>query len=203
MLLKCLAREIFGLSTAVCCRLKLRSHARQLLLSEATNELPVLEPPRDLLHCSCCRHLGNPLPPRGGRASLPHLLANLAQQPLLHVSCCSALLLLALVHLVAQTLRRHSGLPLRPRSAALPLDQPAEALAKMVFYNCGPAPMIHASEAVQKEVVSSDRIFSAIDYLTKCGVGICGACASPDGRRICVDGPFISDGLAENHAVLG
>ena len=78
--------------------------------------------------------------------------------------------------------------------------QPAEALAKMVFYNCGPAPMIHASEAVQKKYVSSDRIFSAIDYLTKCGVGICGACASPDGRRICVDGPFITDGLAERRA---
>jgi dihydroorotate dehydrogenase (NAD+) catalytic subunit len=79
-------------------------------------------------------------------------------------------------------------------------DQPAEALAKMVFYNCGPAPMIHASEAVQKKYVSSDRIFSAIDYLTKCGIGICGACASPDGRRICVDGPFITDGLAERRA---
>ncbi|GIR72464.1 MAG: hypothetical protein CM15mP74_37150 [Halieaceae bacterium] len=73
----------------------------------------------------------------------------------------------------------------------------------MVFYNCGPAPMIHASEAVQKEFVSSDRIFSAIDYLTKCGVGICGACTSPDGRRICVDGPFITDGLTENRAASG
>ena len=76
------------------------------------------------------------------------------------------------------------------------LSQQSEAsLAKMIFYNCGPAPMIRASEAVQKQFVSSDRIFSAIDYLTKCGVGICGACASPDGRRICVDGPFITDGL--------
>jgi dihydroorotate dehydrogenase (NAD+) catalytic subunit len=74
-------------------------------------------------------------------------------------------------------------------------QQPEASLAKMVFYNCGPAPMIRASEAVQRRFVSSDRVFSAIDYLTKCGVGICGACASPDGRRICVDGPFITDGL--------
>ena len=73
--------------------------------------------------------------------------------------------------------------------------QPEEALANMVFYNCGPAAMIHASEAVQKQFVPADRIFSAIDYLTKCGVGICGACASPDGRRICIDGPFISGAL--------
>jgi dihydroorotate dehydrogenase (NAD+) catalytic subunit len=70
--------------------------------------------------------------------------------------------------------------------------QSPEALAKMVFYNCGPEAMIHASEAVQREHVFADQIFSAIDYMTKCGVGICGACASPDGRRICVDGPFIS-----------
>ena len=35
-------------------------------------------------------------------------------------------------------------------------------------------------------------VLVAIDYLTKCGVGICGACAAPDGRRICVDGPFIA-----------
>ncbi|MED5315513.1 MAG: tRNA-dihydrouridine synthase [Pseudomonadota bacterium] len=70
--------------------------------------------------------------------------------------------------------------------------QAPDALANMVFYNCGPAPMIHASEAVQNRYVPADRIFSAIDYLTKCGVGICGACASPDGRRICVDGPFIT-----------
>ena len=24
-----------------------------------------------------------------------------------------------------------------------------------------------------------------------CGVGICGACDAPDGRRLCVDGPFL------------
>ena len=71
-------------------------------------------------------------------------------------------------------------------------EQSPEDIARMVFYNCGPAPMIHASETVQRRFVTSDRIYSAIDYLTKCGVGICGACAAPDGRRICVDGPFIS-----------
>jgi dihydroorotate dehydrogenase (NAD+) catalytic subunit len=62
---------------------------------------------------------------------------------------------------------------------------------KLVFYNCGPAPMVHAAEAVQREFCQPSQIFSAIDYLTKCGVGICGACATPDGRRLCVDGPFL------------
>jgi len=67
-----------------------------------------------------------------------------------------------------------------------------EALARIWFYNCGPEPMIRAAEAVQTRYCPANHIFSAIDYTTKCGVGICGACASPDGRRICIDGPFIS-----------
>lgn len=67
-----------------------------------------------------------------------------------------------------------------------------EELDKLVFYNCGPAAMVHAAEMVERGYVPSGRIFSAIDYLTKCGVGICGACHLPDGRRLCVDGPFIS-----------
>lgn len=62
---------------------------------------------------------------------------------------------------------------------------------KLLFYNCGPEPMVHAAIAVQREFCREDQIFSAIDYLTKCGVGICGACAAPDGRRLCVDGPFL------------
>ncbi|MEQ8803456.1 tRNA-dihydrouridine synthase [Haliea sp.] len=69
-----------------------------------------------------------------------------------------------------------------------------EERAKLVFYNCGPEPMVHAAEAVQREFCGEHQIHSAIDYLTKCGVGICGACAAPDGRRGCVDGPFLSAG---------
>ncbi len=71
----------------------------------------------------------------------------------------------------------------------------AEERDKLVFYNCGPEPMVHAAVAVQREFCRDEQIFSAIDYLTKCGVGICGACAAPDGRRLCVDGPFL--GAAE------
>lgn len=71
-----------------------------------------------------------------------------------------------------------------------------DELLELVFYNCGPAPMVQASIEVQRRYVNDDRIFSAIDYLTKCGVGICGACHSPDGRRLCVDGPFLSASLS-------
>ena len=64
----------------------------------------------------------------------------------------------------------------------------------LVFYNCGPEPMVHAAVAVQQEFCAPEQIYTAIDYLTKCGVGICGACAAPDGRRLCVDGPFLQGG---------
>ncbi|MFZ8927609.1 MAG: tRNA-dihydrouridine synthase [Pseudohongiellaceae bacterium] len=64
-------------------------------------------------------------------------------------------------------------------------------LDNLVFYNCGPAPMVHAAVKVEKEFCKPGQIYNAIDYMTKCGVGICGACNSPDGRRLCVDGPFL------------
>jgi dihydroorotate dehydrogenase subfamily 1 len=65
---------------------------------------------------------------------------------------------------------------------------------RLLFYNCGPEPMVHAAMAVERKYCSEQQIHSAIDYLTKCGVGVCGACAAPDGRRLCVDGPFLSAG---------
>ncbi len=71
-------------------------------------------------------------------------------------------------------------------------DLNAEQLENLVFYNCGPEPMVRAAIEVERQFVADDQIFSAIDYLTKCGVGICGACAAPDGQRICVDGPFLN-----------
>lgn len=66
-----------------------------------------------------------------------------------------------------------------------------EELSSLVFYNCGPEPMVHAAEAVQLQFCNHHQIHNSIDYLTKCGVGICGACDAPDGRRLCVDGPFL------------
>ncbi|MFK7831610.1 MAG: tRNA-dihydrouridine synthase [Congregibacter sp.] len=77
------------------------------------------------------------------------------------------------------------------------LEERLEAMSakereSLVFYNCGPKPMVHAAIHVQRKYCREEQIFNAIDYWTKCGVGICGACATPDGRRLCVDGPFIS-----------
>jgi dihydroorotate dehydrogenase (NAD+) catalytic subunit len=75
-------------------------------------------------------------------------------------------------------------------------ELPSAELEGLRFYNCGPAPMVHAAIAVQRKYCRDEQIFSAIDYLTKCGVGVCGACAAPDGRRLCVDGPFLDAGAA-------
>ena len=66
-----------------------------------------------------------------------------------------------------------------------------EELASLIFYNCGPAPMVRAAESLQRKYTSPEQIHNSIDYHTKCGVGICGACDAPDGRRLCVDGPFL------------
>ena len=85
----------------------------------------------------------------------------------------------------------HHGRVTEALEAQLSIMTAAE-LDTLMFYNCGPAPMIHAAEAVQRKYCKPEQVFSAIDYVTKCGVGICGACASPDGRRICMDGPFIN-----------
>jgi dihydroorotate dehydrogenase (NAD+) catalytic subunit len=67
-----------------------------------------------------------------------------------------------------------------------------DAFNDIVFYNCGPEPMINAVLPIEEKFVSKENIFCAIDYVTKCGVGVCGACSSKSGKRICVDGPFIN-----------
>jgi dihydroorotate dehydrogenase subfamily 1 len=62
----------------------------------------------------------------------------------------------------------------------------------LVFFNCGPEAMIDAAVAIEKHYTSPDKIYHSRDYVTKCGVGICGSCATKDGRRLCVDGPFMN-----------
>ena len=91
---------------------------------------------------------------------------------------------------VARTIRT-SPQKLNDVAAMIRGKKASKALADLEFYNCGPAPMVHAAVEVQLKHCAAHQIYSAIDYLTKCGVGICGACAAPDGRRLCVDGPFL------------
>ena len=59
------------------------------------------------------------------------------------------------------------------------------------FFNCGPKAMVNAVLPLELEVSSPERVCSSVDYMTRCGVGICGSCADEKGRRTCVEGPFM------------
>jgi dihydroorotate dehydrogenase (NAD+) catalytic subunit len=75
---------------------------------------------------------------------------------------------------------------------------------QLVFINCGPEPMVHASIEIQREFAPPERILGAIEYMTSCGVGICGKCASPSGSLSCIDGPFMpSDQFAPLRCTAG
>jgi dihydroorotate dehydrogenase (NAD+) catalytic subunit len=61
----------------------------------------------------------------------------------------------------------------------------------LAFINCGPEPMVHACLEIQRDIAPPERILASIEYVTSCGVGICGKCASPSGSLTCIDGPFL------------
>ena len=56
--------------------------------------------------------------------------------------------------------------------------------------NCGPEPMVKAAISKENKYLSLDKIYSSIELLTKCGIGLCGSCATSKGYRSCVDGNF-------------
>ncbi|MFB3777397.1 MAG: tRNA-dihydrouridine synthase [Bryobacteraceae bacterium] len=62
---------------------------------------------------------------------------------------------------------------------------------RLVFLNCGPEPMVRRCFEIEREMAREDRIIASIEYMTSCGVGICGKCASPSGALTCIDGPFL------------
>jgi dihydroorotate dehydrogenase (NAD+) catalytic subunit len=61
----------------------------------------------------------------------------------------------------------------------------------VAFVNCGPEPMVYCCAQTERKYASAERIISAVEYYTSCGVGICGKCASPSGHLSCIDGPFM------------
>jgi dihydroorotate dehydrogenase (NAD+) catalytic subunit len=60
------------------------------------------------------------------------------------------------------------------------------------FFNCGPRKMIEAVLPIERRSATDANIYSSVDYMTRCGVGICGSCADEKGRRTCVEGPFMN-----------
>lgn len=61
-----------------------------------------------------------------------------------------------------------------------------------VFYNCGPEIVLSQADEVEQRVTEPQRIFHVVERITACGIGICGKCATPEGLRLCVDGPVFS-----------
>lgn len=68
---------------------------------------------------------------------------------------------------------------------------PPDQRARLVFINCGPEPMVRRCFELQRAWTAPERIYGSIEYMTSCGVGICGKCASPSGALTCIDGPFL------------
>jgi dihydroorotate dehydrogenase subfamily 1 len=60
--------------------------------------------------------------------------------------------------------------------------------------NCGPEAMIKTAVNKERKYLSPDKIYSSIELLTKCGIGLCGSCSTPKGYRSCVDGTFFKFG---------
>jgi len=58
------------------------------------------------------------------------------------------------------------------------------------FFNCGPEIMLKKADEIEKKYTSPDKIYHLVERITSCGVGICGKCSIPNGKRTCVDGPW-------------
>ncbi len=66
-----------------------------------------------------------------------------------------------------------------------------DAGANPLFINCGPEQMVRRSFQIQREIAPAGRLIGSVEYMTSCGVGICGKCATPSGALSCIDGPFL------------
>jgi dihydroorotate dehydrogenase (NAD+) catalytic subunit len=78
------------------------------------------------------------------------------------------------------------------RALATDLEAEPRLYDECQVYMCGPEAMMKAASMVLQDRVSSDRIFAAREDVMRCGIGLCGSCATPSGRRSCVDGPVMS-----------
>jgi len=58
------------------------------------------------------------------------------------------------------------------------------------FVNCGPEAMVRSALKKELNHTSPENVYSSVEFLTMCGVGLCGRCATSSGYRNCVDGTF-------------
>lgn len=59
--------------------------------------------------------------------------------------------------------------------------------------NCGPEDMVKVAIKKQRKHINPEKIYSSIDFLTRCGIGLCGSCVTSKGYRSCVDGNFLNN----------
>ena len=58
--------------------------------------------------------------------------------------------------------------------------------------NCGPKSMVAIAIEKENKYINPDNIYSSMEFSTKCGIGLCGSCATSKGYRGCVDGTFLT-----------
>lgn len=63
-------------------------------------------------------------------------------------------------------------------------------LGDCIFFNCGPEMMLKKIDSLEKLCCPTHRIIHLVERVTKCGIGVCGSCSIPSGKRLCVDGPW-------------
>jgi len=76
--------------------------------------------------------------------------------------------------------------------------QSGEMAADGRFLISGPSRMISAALRALRGRVAGQRIHFAREDYMKCGVGLCGSCATESGHRSCVDGPVFAAGEGED-----
>ena len=66
--------------------------------------------------------------------------------------------------------------------------------------NCGPEAMVKMATNIESQYLNPKNIYSSIEFLTKCGIGLCGSCATSKGYRSCVDGTFLKNNQIFNQS---
>ena len=59
--------------------------------------------------------------------------------------------------------------------------------------NCGPKLMVENAVKREEKFIPKENIYSSVETMTRCGIGLCGSCANSRGLRTCVDGTFMKN----------
>jgi len=70
------------------------------------------------------------------------------------------------------------------------LEEIVEKIRPKYCINCGPEQMVKTAIQKESKYLTLENIYSSIEFLTKCGIGLCGSCATSKGYRNCTDGTF-------------